>query len=459
MQNINHDELGIYSSAPKSSVHFVERLTKAFYYLFLHPRAVIAGDILWVLVGIGSVTWFFRNSGNIWLSVILCIALLGISLAYSNILPRIYTWFTTLFFGKPVFGKLGGLDRVTFFTILKSSPKIRIDLKESEKEIAKKFCELDNDLTEGLFRERYYALYGEQASREGTDMEAQWKNLWENKLLMVGTGKATFQNVRNTENLGFRVMPLKLQNATMLISPFIKFFQLFGIVLIVAYLAEWMSLLTAIQIMVALNLILSIFWYLLYSYNMSDIALIVPDETVLSKDLYQKHADKISGLQNKSIKPINITIENSFFTDIRTHQLRFIGAFTLLNSLYILGMLLLVVGAQALFIGLGEPASKWYLLFGLGILLLPIGFYVGFFFISVIIQHFRKVLGSLVVGVTTAVLPFFIYYLIKGQLQINEVQNGIWAALSGITTILSTIVASQFREILESEPKKDSDKK
>jgi hypothetical protein len=460
MENINHDELGIYSSAPKTSRNFVQRLTSVYQYLFLQPKAILIGDIIWVLVGIGAVTWAFRHTGSILFSIIVSIVLLGVSLAYSHFLPRFYIWFSAVFFGKPVFGKLGGLDRLSFFTLLKSTPKMRIDLKESEKELADRFCELDNELTEALFKERYYALYGEQAGKDGTDIEAQWKALWENKMLIVGTGKQTFQSIRNPENLAFRIMPMKLQYASMLISPFIKFFQLFGICLIVAYLANWVALLTVIQVMVALNLILSIFWYLLYSYNMSEIALLVPDESIISPNIFRQFAEKIKALQSITLKPLNITIENSFFADIRSYQLRFIGAFTLLNSLYILGLLLIVMGAHALLIGgLVGASLNWYLSFALGALLLPVAFYIGFYFISVIIQHFRKVLGSLVVGVTTAVLPFFIYYLIKGQLQINEVQNGIWAALSGITTILSTIVASQFREILESEPKKDSDKK
>ncbi|OWY20669.1 hypothetical protein C7N43_00270 [Sphingobacteriales bacterium UPWRP_1] len=458
MATLNHEDLGIYSSVPASE-RAVQRLTKVLYYLFLHPTAIILGDIVWILAGIAAVSWAFRQSGSMVWSLLLSALLAGVAYGYSIVLNRyIFPWFLGQFFGKPVFGRLGGMDRFSFFTLLKTAQKMRIDIKDTDKPLSQQFCELDNDLTEAMFKERYFALYAEQAQKEGIDLEAEWKNLWETKMLSVGTDNVTFNKARVPENLAFRMMPLKLQFASSLISPFIKFFQLIGICLLATYLTGFLPLLSIIQVLVALNLILSVFWYMIYSYNMSEVQLLVPDESVLSPGLFQQFAGRLQSMEHKSLRPLNITVENSFFTDIRRYQLRYIICFTLLNSLFVLLMLLVAYLAH-LALGNANPyALSWYLPFAAGALLLPVAFYMGFYFISIIIQHFRKVLGSLLVGITTAVLPFFIYYLIKGQFQISEVQNGIWAALSGITTVLSTIVASQFKEILESEPKTNKSK-
>lgn len=455
MPTINHEELGIYSSVPASE-KAVQRLTQVLYYLFLHPVSVVIGDVIWVLAGIAAVTWGFRASGGTGWWVLLIAILLGFSFIYARVVAQyLFPGFTGMFFGKPVFGKLGGMDKLTFFTLLNTAQKMRIDVKETDKPLTTQFCELDNDITEALFKERYFALYAEQAQKENIDLEAEWKNIWENKILPVGTDKVSFKSARTPDNLAFRMMPLKLQYASTLISPFIKFFQLIGICLIAAYLAKAISLLSVIQIIVALNLILSAFWYVIYAYNMSEIQLMVPDDSVLSGNVFQQFANRLREMQNKSLRPLNVTVENSFFSDIRKYQLRYILCFTFLNSLFVLLMLGIAFIAHMVLGGFAPYTLSWYLPFAAGAFLLPVAFYVGFYFISIIIQHFRKVLGSLVVGITTAVLPFFIYYLIKGQLQINEVQNGVWAALSGITTVLSTIVASQFKEILETEPKSE----
>ncbi|HRK25876.1 MAG TPA: hypothetical protein PK239_01175 [Chitinophagales bacterium] len=450
MNDIN-EEIGIYAVAPKQK-RLAERLTTAFYYLFLHPVALVVGDVLWILVGIATVSWAFRNTAGVVLSVVLTVVLIIIAFVYSSVFMRyLYTRFASFAFGNPVFGRLGGLDKHNFFTMLRLTSRVRIDLKETDREQAKQFCELDNDITEAIFKERYYQLFEEQYKQSGVNIEEKWQELWQTKILKVGEGKDTFENARHTDNLIFRLLPLKLQYGYLLMMPFLKFFQLIGLCLIAAYLAQWVQLLTVFQVVVGLNFLLSALWYITHNYKMSEISLNAIDPNTVSATIYQRFADRINALQNKILNPINIAVDKSYFGYMRAYQLRYILAYTSLNSLFVLLLLILVMGSHALAGGVQHYVQSWYIPFAVGILLLPPVFYLGFLFISMVIQHFRKVIGALVVGITTAVLPFVIYYLVKGQFQINEVQNGIWAALSGITTIISTIVASQFKEILESD--------
>ena len=441
--------LGIYSDIPISR-RVVDWLSRTVNLLFLRPWAMIIGDAIWVLVSIFALTTHFRyfNQG-IFSTLVLFAVLAGFTYFYGNlvtsyIVPKVYQWL----FGKAVFGILGGFDRETFFTLLNTSKFMTLKMREEDQAMAEEFCEVDNELTKALFKERYFEIYQNSAASI-EELEESWERVWENQVLPVSTGKVSFEEARKTDNIALRILPLQLQNMSLLISPFIKFFQLISVCLIATFLANTHSLLFAIQVVVALNLILSLIWYILHSYQISEVPLLANNLQHLPQSIVERFGEKLQKFVGKVLIPKNIHISKAYFSEIRNYQARHILLYTSLNTFFLLCLLSIVFLAGFIF---GSNIGWiWYKQFAMGLLLLPLAFLLGFYFISIIIQNFRRVGASIVVGLTTAVLPFVIYYLISGNFEIEKVQNGIWASIAGIVSVLSTTIAGQFKDILEGE--------
>ncbi|MEZ4883304.1 MAG: hypothetical protein R3E32_01115 [Chitinophagales bacterium] len=441
--------LGIYSDIPVSR-RIVDWLSRMVDLLFLRPWSMIIGDAVWVLVSIFALTAHFRYfTQNAMSNILLFVILAGFTYIYGNlvtshIIPRTYQWF----FGRAVFGLLGGLDKATFFTLLNTSKLTKFSMKAEDQAIAEEFCEVDNDLTKALFRDRYYEIY-KNANVSPEELEESWERVWENQVLPVSSGKVSFEEARKTDNIALRVLPLKFQNMSLLISPFIKFFQLISVCLIATFLANAHSLLFAIQVIVALNILLSLVWYMLHSYQISEVPLLTANLQYFSQSIIDRFGERLNKFAGKVLIPKNITIDRAYFSEIRNYQARHILLYTILNTFFLLCMLGITFFMD---IVLGTNiALVWYKQFAIGLLLLPFVFLLGFYFISIIIQNVRRVTASVLVGLTTAVLPFVIYYLVTGNFEVEKVQNGIWASVAGIVGVLSTTIAGQFKEILESE--------
>lgn len=448
--NLNPEQnLGIYADLPMSR-RIVEWLSRSVTWLFLRPWSVIIGDAVWVLVSIFALTTHFRHfNQGVFANVLLFSVLAGFTYIYGNLvtrflLPKVYQWL----FGQPVFGILGGFDKSTFFTLLNTSKLTKLSLNKEDQKIAEEFCEIDNELTKDIFRERYFQVY-QHANIPIEELEESWERVWKNQILPVSSGKISFEEARKTSNIAFRILPLQLQNMSVLISPFIKFFQLISVCLIATFLANTHSLLFAIQVIVSLNLILSLLWYMLHSYQVSEVPLLTDNLQQLPKNIVERFGERLHRFAGKVLIPQNITIDRAYFSEIRNYQARFILLYTLLNTFFLLcliGITLLIDFALG-----SQVVLAWYKQFTFGLLLLPFAFLMGFYFISIIIQNLRKVAASVLVGLTTAILPFVIYYLVTGNFEVEKVQNGIWASIVGIVGVLSTTIAGQFKEILESD--------
>ncbi len=440
--------LGIYADVPRSR-RIVEWLSRMVNLLFLRPWSMIIGDAVWVLVSIFALTTHFRYFNQGILPTLLLFAILaGFTYLYGNlvtnyIVPKVYQWL----FGNAIFGMLGGFDKATFFTILNTSKLTHIHLRAEDQELAEEFCEVDNELTKDLFKERYFEIY-QNSNIPPEELEESWERVWQNQVLSVNSGKISFEEARKTENIAFRILPLQLQNMSLIISPFIKFFQLISVCLIATFLSNTHSLLFAIQVIVALNLILSLVWYMLNSYQVSEVPLLANNLQHLPQHVVERFGERLKKFVGKVLIPKNVTMDRAYFSEIRNYQARFILLYTILNTFFLL-CLLGITFLIDLILG-SNTVLTWYKQFTFGLLLLPFAFLLGFYFISIIIQNVRRVAASVLVGLTTAVLPFVIYYLVTGNFEVEKVQNGIWASVVGIVSVLSTTIAGQFKEILES---------
>lgn len=443
------ENLGIYADVPVSR-RLVDWLSRMVNLLFLRPWSMIIGDAVWVLVSIFALTTHFRyfNQG-VFPTLLLFTILAGFTYLYGSfaskyILPKVYQWL----FGKAVFGMLGGFDKTTFFTLLNTSKLTQFGFRKEDELLAKEFCEVDNDLTKDLFKERYFEIY-QNSNISPEELQESWERIWQNQVLTVNSGKISFEEARKTDNIAFRILPFQLQNMSLIISPFIKFFQLISVCLIATFLSNTHSLLFAIQVIVALNLILSLIWYMLHSYQISEVPLLANNLQHLPVHIVERFGERLKRFAGKILVPKNVTIDKAYFSEIRNYQARYILLYTLLNTFFLICLLSItflmdyIMGTQTVL--------AWYQQFSFGLLLLPFAFLLGFYFISIIIQNVRRVAASVLVGLTTAVLPFVIYYLVTGNFEIEKVQNGIWASIVGIVGVLSTTVAGQFKEILESD--------
>ena len=84
----------------------------------------------------------------------------------------------------------------------------------------------------------------------------------------------------------------------------------------------------------------------------------------------------------------------------------------------------------------------WYKNLIIGILLLPVGFIVGYYMTFFILQHIRSILAPIVAGLLGAGLPFALDYLLTGRIELDEAKNAIFAATIGLSALLSTALST-----------------
>lgn len=454
----NEQELGIYSEIPL--LQRIERVVASIMYiLFLNPISLILTSIIWILWTILIVSSKLRIHIDDTLLIIEIIAvLLVIALAWDYLLYKSRDALIKQFItGKPIFGRLGGMGRNTFFTFLKASDTIKFEFKDEDLEKVKEYNRLDVEITEEMLKLNYRRnVYKPSDSTDPTDFESKWSKIWNEEILKVSAEGISFKDVLTEDKFAPRVIPFRMLASINMFSPLMNMFQVVMFYLILRLINGSIEAVTVVQAGVFLCFILSITWFIFCSYQITEIPLL-GNYDMLPKEIKEKFSDRLKPFLGATVTPKNVTVKNRYFSLMRSFQTRLISI-TFLNSL----LALILVGIILIIVTLWNPTNvesivSWYRYFSIGVILLPLAFFAGYYLTSIIIQHFRQVLSSVILAFLAVVLPFAINYLLTGYFEFSEIKNALIAFITGFNVLLAGIVVSQIRKILEreDEPRRD----
>jgi hypothetical protein len=145
----------------------------------------------------------------------------------------IFPRFQRLLLGGPVFGKVGGLDRKSFFTALKCVAAIKFQFKGKDLEKITEFNKLDTEITEELLKSKYrQKLYKEHDPIDSTDFESKWSKIWNEKILPISTEGISFRDVLSEDKFASRSVPIRMFVSTSFVTALVKVFQLIMIYLV-----------------------------------------------------------------------------------------------------------------------------------------------------------------------------------------------------------------------------------
>jgi hypothetical protein len=451
---IDDRDLGIQSNTPLAG-KIAEILGIIIYLLFLNPVAFFLTDLLWIILSALVISHTLREElqRGFW-GFLIVVLLVLVSVVWGAMLNAfLMGWFNRLVFGRPIFGKVGGADRVSFYTSLRASRLLHIEIDEADRDLAREFDRLDMDVTKYLLHQNYQAFINKRFAGDPDALAkvgGEWEDVWENKLLNMGLPDYKLRDAFDLDNIAYRVVPLKLTASASLISPLLKFFQLAMLYMVARVLNADSPLITAVQVAVFASLILSILWNIYHSYRISELEFAGNYEN-LPADVQEHFAERFAPFLGKSLPLRRVTVDKEYYGLVRSYQMRHI-LITALNTL----LMLLWIGLLLLIALLTRSIDRdyvftWYRDFSLGILLIPPIFYVGFYLVSIFVQSFRSFLAAVVAGAVSAVLPFGITYLATGQFEFDDVNSAISSIVAGLGVAIATLIVTNLTSALSSE--------
>jgi hypothetical protein len=446
----NGEDLGIGPEIPflQKILKFISTIMR---FLFLNPRSFWISDLIWVIllvIIVSSTLRFYLD--NIFFNIGIVIALLIFTyFAWAYLLIRfILPWFIRLLFGGPVFDKLGGNNRKSFFTALKCANALKYEFKGKDLKTIKEFNKLDIEIIEEILKTNYRKKIYKSDSTDSEDFESKWSKVWNEKILDISTEGISYRDFLSEDKFASRTIGPTMAGSTIVIAPLVKTFQLIMIYLIFSLINGSIEVLTVIQAGVLLSFILSIIWFIHHSYQITEIPLFVEN---LPEEIKEKFSDRLKQFLGKTVIPKKIIVKNRYFSLMRNYQARCMAT-VFLNSMLILVLvgIILIIGVLSSLTNIGDMTS-WYAYFSIGVILLPFAFITGFYLTSMIIQNFRQLLAPIILGLLAVVLPFAITYLFTGYFEFIEIKNVILSFISGLTVALATIIASLIGRRLEKE--------
>jgi hypothetical protein len=451
---VDDRDLGIGTGTPLVS-KIAELLGIIIYLLFLNPVAFFITDLLWIVLSALVISHTLRDQvqrGLLGVAVVVLLVLVAV--VWGAMLNAfLMGWFNRLVFGRPIFGKVGGADRASFFAALRASRLLHIEIDDADRDLAREFNRLDMDVTKYLIHQNYNAFVEKHFAADPDSRDralGEWEDVWEKKLLDVGLPDYRLRDAFDLDNLAYRVVPLKLTASASLISPLLKFFQLAMIYLVARVLNFDSPVITAVQVAVFLTLILSILWNIYHSYRVSELEFAGNYET-LPPDVREQFAERFAPYLGRSLSLRRVTVDQEYYALVRSYQMRYI-LITALNTILMLvwvGLLLLI----ALVIPSVDRSYlfTWYRDLSLGILLIPLVFYLGFYLVSIFVHSFRSFLAALVAGAVSALLPFGLTYLATGDFEFGDVNSALSSIVAGLGVTIATLIVTNLTSSLSGD--------
>lgn len=364
-------------------------------------------------------------------------------------------WLVILFFGRPVYGKLGGPARRTFFTVLKASDAVQVVVDSAETKKVRDFFQLGINLQEDTlklaYRELIYEPRHQGKGPSESEFESKWASIWKDQILELHTGNLKFRDVFVSTNYAYFLVAGSLQLMYPRMHRFFLIFQLAILYLTTLLIADRIQFLLVIQIGVFLSFIFALYWYIAYSFSLASRDMItILDINSIPEKFRSKYLEPLKSLTGLGYRPKELRVKSKLFGLMRNYQVReILSGF---NS--IIGGLLLV-GASMVLARLWNiaGADRWYAGLALAFLVVPFFLILGFYIISVILQYSKQVLAPIVVGLVGAALPYAINYTITGEFRFAEVKNAVSSVIAGLGILLTTLLTAHMQKTVEGEDK------
>ncbi len=462
------DDLEIYSETPFRA-RLLLALDRVLLAVFRNPKAANVWDLGAVLFGVLIVSRQARiYIGNSLFSTVLMIILPIFTIGWVFVFLLLSPFVLSQIHGKPIFGKLGGDPRKAFFAYLKLADALNIELRPEDLEKVKLYNQLNKLVIEETLKLRYRenryerlekerkqpssALVEETFDPDDPNFNASWSRLWNDTIMRVGTENLIYKDFLAEENVAARMVPIKLQVTTLLVSPFVKLFQLVMIFLMVIYLNNGTELITVIQVGAALSFVMSLILFINQSTQISEIPLMFSMDGMDEK-LKQSFRDVVEKLNSLklTIRPKRFSATKRYMSLVRDY---FLTSTLAPAMIYNVLLVLLWVGLILLTGTLWSPTNKsnlisWYSHFSLGLVLLVPALAVAYWLTVFVLQHIKTILAPLIVSLLVAVLPFAIEYLFTGHIDLGHIRHIIVAAVLGASALLATNIASIVKKDLE----------
>jgi hypothetical protein len=428
--------------------------------LFANPISRILWELIYLVTVTLIFTYQFRSLAHSLLFSILMMAVLVIFfffldfLSYKFILPLV----SNFVLGAPVFGKIGGLPQKFFFTVLKCADAIHFDFKPADLDRVKEWGRIDRDVTEQTLKNNYRAALLKELKTTDVpaDFDEKWSGVWQENILTLGTKNSsgemiTLDDFLADDNFASTVEPLKLQVVTALISPTYVAFQIIMIFFIDKYIRNQINMVTMLQVSLFFSLIISLLLFNFHAHQNAEIPFIGIVSPPVPKAIADLFTERLKNIGKQPFRPSKVTIKKPYISLIRNYFAKF---FFWVGGVVNACLTLLILGVSLLLGLILHPASfntilPWYKDMAIGLALMPLGILAGYYVAFFTIQYARVLVAPIIIGILAAILPYALGYLFTGRIDFAQIQNGVWAAVSGISASLVTAITSQVKSNLE----------
>jgi hypothetical protein len=354
--------------------------------------------------------------------------------------------FLSFVFGKPTFGKLGGMPIPTFSAAIRASSQIAVEFREQDQPTAKIYDLIQVRGLHDILKAKFVQLRKLEGDAENK-IEAAWQDVWEHQILDMTFGGQTLREATDPNKFGINYAMSALLRSTLVVPSLVTLFWFVTVFLIYMYANQRLELLTGAQIGVALSLVFAGVWYAFVLHNLSAVPLTFVG---LPAPTRKEFADDIHKLDGNEIRPKNIRVKRRFYGIVRNHQLRLLVCSLLVDT----GILLLLLAAIHGVILLVDPQyarsiGSYHAVMAYGILVAAAGLVSSFYVFSVLLQNLRKVSAALIAAVLSAGLPFLLDYLLGGKFDMAGLRTAIIAGSGGLTAALVTVITSNVKSSME----------
>ncbi len=447
--NDTAEQLGIYSDVPVLArlLKIVDIATRV---LFLNKLALVVWDFVWVVGVILVLTGELRRQISSWTGYfVVIVVLIVITMVWSMLMQVCLPIINQMVLGPPIFGKLGGPPRKSFFTFLRTAQAITYKFNEKDAEKLTTFNDLDAAINEATLKESYRIHhYGESPTDTPIDFDEQWATFWNDNILTLSTGTMTYRDALKSDKFASRLLPLKLEATAFLGATLVKLSQL----LLLYFSARMASGITdqvwVVQAALLVSFLISIYLYITLSNQLIEIPLLGIAPAVPAK-VREEYNDKVAPFVGDTVKPIEIVAKKGYLSNIRDYVFR-ITFGSLLNTFLLLAFLATCQLAVR-FWPPSDPSAYavWLNTMYLAVLLIPVALVIGYYATFWLLQNVWHLVAPVVAGIVGAVLPYLITYVTTGEFEMRSTKDAVAAAVIGSTAVISTTIASMIRKRIE----------
>lgn len=432
---------------PGNRLTLRERLIVAiagiFQFLMVSIVVVSIGYTLWIGWALSSQLRLLLDHWA-WSTVIYLMTVLSIVL----LAMLVQRFWPRLILGGPVYGDLGGIPRRSFDATLRARPHIRVQLFDRDQEPVTRFNTIQNRMLHDMLKANYMHLRGVSGT-PGPDIEAEWHKVWERDILDRPVDGETLREAASVDRFGFSYTMNVLVRSNNFMPVLTILFWAVIVVLVYLYANGSLDLITTVQIGLLLSLLLAGAWHGIVLHSLSEVPLTFQLGMPLPEPAASEFAADIQRLEGYRVRPRKVEIAPPFYAVFRNYQSRLLLSSAMADVL----VMLFVIGAMQGMIGLldstfAQQAWEWHQAVLSGILAAAFTLAGSFYVFSLLMQHFRALLATLVASGLAVALPFVLEFVVGDGGETLKLREILIAAGSALSVALVTFVTSRVKSSL-----------